>query len=212
MESLDRPGSDAIRADDLPDVSLTNAAFLAGVAPEALRRLLAIAAVKPQDNEINLGELIRAAFLALTTKETQTAMLRLQLHAALEREKSLVEALQQQIGDNFILKLDLDGSDATDPIHAGASSDDEETAFEIDFDDDDDDEDAEDAVGDDVDGADDDDDEDDEDDFNVRYVEKALDEAPEIDDDDDDDTFAVNQDKKKKKKKKKKGRKTDFRW
>jgi hypothetical protein len=80
----------------LPALSVNAAAWIAGVTPEAFAHLLESSGRSCPDS-IALLDLARSGFFLLAQKETQVAMLRLQLNAALEREKELVAALQAKI-------------------------------------------------------------------------------------------------------------------
>ncbi|MBF0294862.1 MAG: hypothetical protein HQL96_06705 [Magnetococcales bacterium] len=87
-------GFDTSRFTDLPDCTPAEAAWLAGVAEEALVRYLEEANGALIEGRITLANLLRAAFGLLGRKENQAALLRLQLSTTLEREKELAETLR----------------------------------------------------------------------------------------------------------------------
>ncbi|MBF0126454.1 MAG: hypothetical protein HQM02_04500 [Magnetococcales bacterium] len=84
---------DASRFEHLPDCSLPEVAWMAGVDEEAMRRYLDEAAGAVIHGSISMTSLVRAAFTLLGRKENQSALLRLQLSHALERERELSETL-----------------------------------------------------------------------------------------------------------------------
>ncbi|MEO5331038.1 MAG: hypothetical protein H7839_03375 [Magnetococcus sp. YQC-5] len=85
---------DSARFDTLPDFSLPEVAWMAGVAEEAMRSYLEEANAAWNDVDITMPNLVRAAFTLLGRKENQSSMLRLQLVNALERERELSETLR----------------------------------------------------------------------------------------------------------------------
>lgn len=85
---------DSARFDTLPDFSLPEVAWMAGVAEEAMRSYLEEANAAWNDVDITMPNLVRAAFTLLGRKENQSSMLRLQLINALERERELSETLR----------------------------------------------------------------------------------------------------------------------
>jgi hypothetical protein len=85
---------DTSRFDALPDCSLPEAAWMAGVAEEAMRRYLEEANAPSSEGALPLPSLMRAAFTLLGRKENQASMLRQQLTAALERERELSDTLR----------------------------------------------------------------------------------------------------------------------
>lgn len=103
---LSRPendGSDLLKFRNLPSLSVEDAAWVAGITPEALHGFLAAAGIKVATGgdgvtRISLNDLLRGGFSLVSRKETQVTMLRTQLHGALEREKGLAAALQMQLG------------------------------------------------------------------------------------------------------------------
>lgn len=96
-------GSDLLKWRGMPSLTMEDAAWLAGITPEALGGFLAGAGIKVASGSdgvarVAVQDLVRGGFAIASRKETQVAMLRSQLHAALEREKSLAQALQLQLG------------------------------------------------------------------------------------------------------------------
>ncbi|MBF0428328.1 MAG: hypothetical protein HQL94_05350 [Magnetococcales bacterium] len=85
---------DSARFEELPDCSLPEAAWMAGVAEEAMRRYLEEANAVLVDGSIPITNLVRALFTLLGRKENQSAMLRMQLSTTLERERELSETLR----------------------------------------------------------------------------------------------------------------------
>ncbi|MBF0188914.1 MAG: hypothetical protein HQL50_13410 [Magnetococcales bacterium] len=93
---------DDAKLDEIPPLSLPEAAWLAGITPEAFSAFLEIsnADVEKTDEDersIRLLDLIQAAFTVLGQRESQMVMLRMQLAKALSREKDLVEILKKRI-------------------------------------------------------------------------------------------------------------------
>lgn len=96
-------GSDLQRLRNLPSLSLEDAAWVAGISPEALNGFLEAAGIKVATGgdgvvRVPVNDLLRGGFALVSRKETQVTMLRTQLHGALEREKGLAAALQMQLG------------------------------------------------------------------------------------------------------------------
>ncbi|MBF0272637.1 MAG: hypothetical protein HQL98_11315 [Magnetococcales bacterium] len=85
---------DTARFEQLPDLSLSEAAWLAGVAEEAMQRYLEESNTHSNADGLPLSSLMRALFMLLGRKETQASMLRQQLTAALERERELSDTLR----------------------------------------------------------------------------------------------------------------------
>ncbi|MBF0123951.1 MAG: hypothetical protein HQL60_01285 [Magnetococcales bacterium] len=80
----------------LPLLSIHAAAWIAGITPEAMKYMLESSGrVCPE--VIAMLDLARSGFSLLAQKEAQIGMLRLQLGAALEREKELTIALQSKL-------------------------------------------------------------------------------------------------------------------
>ncbi|MEO5367602.1 MAG: hypothetical protein H7831_14850 [Magnetococcus sp. WYHC-3] len=110
MDTTQPTGFDLSRFEGIPPLALTEAAWLVGITPEAFKRfmestgmdMVTDAASEPQ---VALLDLIRLGFQLLGQKESQVAMLRMQLAATLEREKELAAALKQKVeGDlSFVL-------------------------------------------------------------------------------------------------------------
>ncbi|MBF0610629.1 MAG: hypothetical protein G8345_15335 [Magnetococcales bacterium] len=98
----DSEGSEVQKIRALPSVTLEDAAWLAGITPEALQGFLEAAAIKTAATDgstrVAVSDLIRGGFSVASRRETQVTMLRTQLHSALEREKALANALQLQLG------------------------------------------------------------------------------------------------------------------
>ncbi|MBF0462213.1 MAG: hypothetical protein HQL87_12540 [Magnetococcales bacterium] len=88
--------SDPKRLENLPQLSLAEAAWMAGVTPDSFERFLEVANLGPV-RSLPILDLVRAGFTLLGQREAQLAMFRLQLAAALQREKELTEALQSQL-------------------------------------------------------------------------------------------------------------------
>ncbi|MBF0098970.1 MAG: hypothetical protein HQM05_16725, partial [Magnetococcales bacterium] len=101
LDLTDNP--DLKRLENLPQLTLSEAAWMAGVTPDALERFLAVSALGAV-RTVPLLELVRAAFTILGQREAQLAILRLQLTASLQREKELTEALHANLSDglNFL--------------------------------------------------------------------------------------------------------------
>ncbi|MEO5363464.1 MAG: hypothetical protein H7838_07555 [Magnetococcus sp. DMHC-8] len=87
---------DPRRLDNLPPLSLAEAAWMAGITPDAFERFLEAANLSHLRN-LPMMELVRAGFTLLGQREAQLAMFRLQLAAALHREKELTEALHSKL-------------------------------------------------------------------------------------------------------------------
>ncbi|MBF0192053.1 MAG: hypothetical protein HQL99_13070 [Magnetococcales bacterium] len=85
---------DTARFDEWPDLSLAEAAWLAGVAEEAMQRHLEESNTHAGAGGWSLSSLMRALFTLLGRKENQASMLRQQLTAALERERELSDTLR----------------------------------------------------------------------------------------------------------------------
>nr|CRH08121.1 Conserved protein of unknown function [Candidatus Magnetococcus massalia] len=106
MESLESPLRSGPYTDaDLPELDLKDAAWLAGVTPDAMARFLKSAGLDidtedPEEAQLTVPELLKAVFLLLGQKENRIAMLRIQLAAALNREKELAAALQSGLTDD----------------------------------------------------------------------------------------------------------------
>lgn len=88
--------------DDLPPLTIPEAAWLAGVTEEAFERFLLASntsRTRGLDGAIyvTLGSLVKAGFTLLGQKEAQVTMLRMQLTTALKREQELVGALKEKI-------------------------------------------------------------------------------------------------------------------
>lgn len=99
---------------DLPSLTTTDAAWLAGVTEETLERVIqtgrvACAADQTGRKRIGLADLSRAVFAQFGQKDSQVAMLRMQLASALKREKELLELLHDR------LFSDLPGTAAAEP-------------------------------------------------------------------------------------------------
>ena len=93
---------DPNRFDNLPPLSLAEAAWLAGVTPDSFERFLEAASLTHL-RHMPMTELIRAGFTLLGQREAQLAMFRLQLAAALHREKELTEALHSRLTEGAII-------------------------------------------------------------------------------------------------------------
>ncbi|MBF0620822.1 MAG: hypothetical protein HQL54_02730 [Magnetococcales bacterium] len=101
-------GFDIAYLESAPIVPLADAAWLAGLTPDAFTGFLKDTNIpllkNPQGVQcIRIIELIRAGYGLLGQKESRILMLRMQLEKALNREKELVEILGTQVS----LKPDL---------------------------------------------------------------------------------------------------------
>ncbi|ABK45765.1 hypothetical protein Mmc1_3275 [Magnetococcus marinus MC-1] len=107
MQSMDTPLRSGPQSNaDLPELSLKDAAWLAGITPDAMLRFLAAAGLEldtdqdASELQLTVPQLMRAVFLLLGQKDNRIAMLRMQLAAALNREKELAAALQADLADD----------------------------------------------------------------------------------------------------------------
>ncbi|NGZ07640.1 MAG: hypothetical protein G8237_14955 [Magnetococcales bacterium] len=82
------------RFEALPNCTLSEAAWMAGVAEEAMRRYLDEANTHLPEGGLSFTTVLRAAFTLLGRKENQASMLRQQLTSALERERELTDTLR----------------------------------------------------------------------------------------------------------------------
>lgn len=98
MHEISSEGFDPSRFDDLPDLSPVDAAWMAGVTLESLERSLASVGIT-DSRTIPLKRLVGIGFTLLGQRDSQLAMLRLQLAAALQRERELAEALRAGLAD-----------------------------------------------------------------------------------------------------------------
>ncbi len=96
MKKFDADGFDTAQFDDLPTLSFTEAAWMAGVTPESLERSLENVGLTDTRN-IPLSRLVQSGFTLLGQRDSQLAMFRMQLAAALQREKELAEALRSKL-------------------------------------------------------------------------------------------------------------------
>lgn len=116
---------DTKRLDDLPQLSLAEAAWMAGITPDAFERFLDAASLGHL-RTISLIELVRSSFTQLGQREAQLAMFRLQLAAALHREKELAEALHSKLtagsAELFTPRSDLKPSKPPSPPPPSTSS------------------------------------------------------------------------------------------
>ncbi len=96
MTISDPDGFDVSRFDALPTLSFSEAAWMAGVTAESLERSLESAGLTDIRN-IPLNRLVKSGFTLLGQRDSQLAMLRMQLAAALQREKELAEALHSKL-------------------------------------------------------------------------------------------------------------------
>ena len=90
----------------LPSISVAEAAWMAGITPESYEKF------REQANlahlpAVPMTELVRSCFTQLGQKETQLAMFRLQLAAALKREQELSEALRSKLTLNMTASYTL---------------------------------------------------------------------------------------------------------
>ncbi|WP_130471388.1 hypothetical protein [Candidatus Magnetaquicoccus inordinatus] len=98
LETTDSP--DQKRLDNLPQLTLSEAAWMAGITPDALERFLTSTPLAGMRN-LPLLELVRACFTLLGQREAQMAIMRLQLTSALQREKELSEALHSKLSEGL---------------------------------------------------------------------------------------------------------------
>ncbi|MBF0161250.1 MAG: hypothetical protein HQL88_03090 [Magnetococcales bacterium] len=96
MKEEENETLDPKRLEQLPAVSLAEAAWMAGVTTDSFERFLD-AATLSHLRALPLLELVRGCFTLLGQREAQLAMFRLQLAAALQREKELAEALHSKL-------------------------------------------------------------------------------------------------------------------
>jgi hypothetical protein len=96
---------DASRFEGLPSLSVSEAAWMAGVTLESYEKFMTVAGVDDL-RSIKPDELLRVAFTLLGQKESQLVMLRLQLAATLQREKELADALGSKLSQHTPLPLD----------------------------------------------------------------------------------------------------------
>ncbi|MBF0179022.1 MAG: hypothetical protein HQM03_03230 [Magnetococcales bacterium] len=108
-------GFDTSRFTDLPDCTTAEAAWLAGVAEEAMVRYLEEANGALIEGRITLANLLRAAFGLLGRKENQAALLRLQLSTTLEREKELSETLRAGLLGTGVVTVAIEAPKAVKP-------------------------------------------------------------------------------------------------
>lgn len=87
---------DPKRLETLPQLSLAEAAWMAGITPDAFERFLSAANLSHL-RTMPITELVRAGFTLLGQREAQLAMFRLQLATALQREKELIEVLHSKL-------------------------------------------------------------------------------------------------------------------
>ncbi|MBF0453583.1 MAG: hypothetical protein HQL72_02055 [Magnetococcales bacterium] len=106
MDRSESETVDTTRFDTLPTLSVTEAAWMAGVTLEAYERFMTVAGMTDL-RSIKADKLIRTAFTLLGQKESQLTMLRLQLAATLQREKELSEALGSKLSQNTPLAMDF---------------------------------------------------------------------------------------------------------
>ena len=102
---------DTTRFENLPSLSVAEAAWMAGVTLEAYERFMTVAGVNDL-RAVGPDKLVRTAFTLLGQKESQLVMLRLQLAATLQREKELAEALGSKLSQHTPLPMTFteDGS------------------------------------------------------------------------------------------------------
>ena len=97
---------DTTRFENLPSLSVAEAAWMAGVTLEAYERFMTVAGVNDL-RAVGPDKLVRTAFTLLGQKESQLVMLRLQLAATLQREKELAELLGSKLSQHTPLQLDF---------------------------------------------------------------------------------------------------------
>lgn len=84
------------RPDTLPVLPVEEAAWVAGITPEALRHFLAAAELTEKEGGVALGDLLRTAFSLLSQREAQVEMMRLQLMASLHPERAPLAHLEEE--------------------------------------------------------------------------------------------------------------------
>ena len=88
--------SDSKPLETLPPLSLAEAAWMAGITPDAFERFLDAISLGHL-RQIPITELVRTSFTLLGQREAQVAMFRLQLASALQREQELTQALHSKL-------------------------------------------------------------------------------------------------------------------
>ncbi len=88
--------SDSKPLEALPPLSLAEAAWMAGITPDAFERFLDAISLGHL-RQIPITELVRTSFTLLGQREAQVAMFRLQLASALQREQELTQALHSKL-------------------------------------------------------------------------------------------------------------------
>ncbi len=96
--------------DQLPPMPLAEASWLAGVSLDSFERIVQASGMEVIQERygqrlITLQGILRVGFSLLGQRESQLAMLRIQLERALAREKELTEALQSGIALDDPLKI-----------------------------------------------------------------------------------------------------------
>jgi hypothetical protein len=117
MSQSELEAVDTSRFENIIPLSVTEAAWMAGVTLEAYEKFMRVAGVEDL-RSIKPDELIRTAFTLLGQKESQLVMLRLQLSATLLREKELAEALGSKLSQHTPLPLEFlsDDNSAQEPV------------------------------------------------------------------------------------------------
>lgn len=91
---------------ELPSLTVTDAAWLAGVTEETLQRLITTGRLsqvgdRTGTTRVGMGDIFRAVFVQFGQKDSQIAMLRMQLASAIQREKELAELLHGKLLGDF---------------------------------------------------------------------------------------------------------------
>lgn len=112
---------DAKQLENVPPLARAEAAWLAGITPDAFERFLLAAGLDKMD-AISVMELVRVGFTQLGQREAQLAMFRLQLAAALQREKELTETLHSKLtkGAAALFPASTGAPVTPPPVHAVA--------------------------------------------------------------------------------------------
>ena len=82
---------------DVPPLEVSDAAWVAGIAVEAMERFIAEHHL-PGDRPLQVTELLHTAFHLLGYKQLQVDLLTRQLQSALNRERELIQGLQSRLG------------------------------------------------------------------------------------------------------------------
>ncbi len=113
MSQSENEAGDMKHLQDLPELSSSEAAWMAGVTEAAYEEFMSVAGIEdPQ--KIQTDRLVRTAFTLLGQKESQLVMMRLQLASTLQREKELAELLGSKLSQHTPLPMDFLEKNSTD--------------------------------------------------------------------------------------------------